>query len=65
MKVKLKKKDEKPFFVDDEVSELKAEIARLRGALNAIKRLAKLNLSFTPGYMLGIEPRPGRGPARP
>jgi hypothetical protein len=42
MKTKRKKKlDERPFFVDDEVRELTAEIARLRGALRAIKRLAK------------------------
>jgi hypothetical protein len=53
MKVKLKKKsDEKPFFVDDEKEELKAEIARLRGALRAVKRVAKMNLSFTPEDML-------------
>lgn len=51
MKPKLKK-NEKPFFVDDEVSELKAEIARLRGALRAVKHVAKMNLSFTPEYML-------------
>jgi hypothetical protein len=53
MKVKQKKKlNEKPFFVDDEREEMKAEIARLRGALRAIQKMAKLNLSWTPSYML-------------
>ena len=73
MTTKKEKLHEKPFFVDDELEEYKAEIARLRGALRAIKRLAKnlpsltedqvihikgirriakLNLSWTPGYML-------------
>jgi hypothetical protein len=36
-KKKLKKK---PFFVDDEVSELKAEIARLPGVIRAIKHVS-------------------------
>ena len=56
MKVKQKKKlNEKPFFVDDEREEMKAEIARLRGALRAIQKMAKLNLSWTPSYMLKLE----------
>jgi hypothetical protein len=41
-----RKTDEKPFFVDDEVKELKAEIARLRGVIRAMKRIAKTNLKF-------------------
>ena len=36
----------------DEREELLAEIARLRGALREVKRVAKLNLGFTPEYML-------------
>jgi hypothetical protein len=43
--------DKKP-FVDDEREELLAEIARLRGALREVKRIAKLNLSWTPEAML-------------
>ena len=31
---------------------LRAEIARLRGALRAVKHVAKMNLSFTPEHML-------------
>lgn len=53
MKTKSKKKlDEKPFFVNDEVDELKAEIAPLRGALRAVKNAAKMNLNTIPRYML-------------
>ena len=48
----MKRKSEKPFFVDDEVKELKAEIARLRASIKTIRRIAKTNLSYTPGYML-------------
>jgi hypothetical protein len=59
------KKEPKDKQIADEREELKAEIARLRGALREVKRIAKLNLSWTPGYMLGLEPRLGRGPDRP
>jgi hypothetical protein len=44
--------NERPFFVDDEVKESKAEIARLRGIIRAIKHIAKINLRFTPESML-------------
>ena len=47
-----RKTDEKPFFVDDEVKELKAEIVRLRAIIRAIKRIAKVNLRFTPEHMI-------------
>jgi hypothetical protein len=46
------KKEPKDKQIADEREELRAEIARLRGALRAVKRVAKLNLSFTPEYML-------------
>ena len=53
MKTKRKKKlDERPFFVDDEVRELTAEIARLRGVIRAMAKIGKTNLKFTPEYMI-------------
>jgi hypothetical protein len=56
MKTNRKKKlKEKPLFVDDEVGELKAEIARLRGALRSMEKQAKVNLIMTPPYMLKLE----------
>jgi hypothetical protein len=56
MTAKRKKLIEEPFFVDDEVEELKAEIARLRGALQAIAKLAKINVTGTPEYMINDAP---------
>jgi hypothetical protein len=44
-----------PFFVDDEVGESKAEIARFRRALRAVAKLSKVNLIMTPSYMLKLE----------
>jgi hypothetical protein len=35
--------------------ELKAEIARLRGALRAVAKLSKVNLIMTPSYVLKLE----------
>jgi hypothetical protein len=56
MKTKRKQKlKEETFFVGDEVGELKAEIARLRGALRAVEKLSKVHLIMTPSYMLKLE----------
>jgi len=53
MKTERKKKlKEKPLFVDDEVGELTAEIARLRGVIRAMAKIGKTNLKFTPEYMI-------------
>jgi len=42
---------EKPLVVDDDVDGLRAEVARLRGALRLVLRLAATNLKLTPEYM--------------
>jgi hypothetical protein len=48
-------KRKKKLNVDDELEELKAKIARLRGAMRAVEKLAKLNLRMTSSYMLKLE----------